>query len=506
MSGSSAVASSVPAPGLEVDEQPRPPFVVVPGPAESVPRDVSARVGGMLALVGVLLDPLIVAVTTGVLARWLFGAGNGQYTTAVTAVAVLSALLLLPTHRRGRTILRPSELMGTIASRLALAVVVVYQFLVIQPIDLLELPKESLQRLANLGVPMTVWVGSFAGVMLGRVVMFKVIHMVRSRGFDLEEVLIVGAGPVGCAIAEAIDQNPECGLATVGFLDRFDERLDHPILGRPDDLVEILEETGISEVILAFGAASESEVVGIVRQASHLPVQFYAVPRFFELGVATSPRGFEVDGLALTPLGRPGRHHRMWPLKRAFDISVSSFLLLVSAPLFLMCAAAVKATSRGPIFFRQERVSVGDVPFDILKFRTMRYVADPEEQARLDRRAQAVNLDDDRITPVGKFLRNSHLDELPQLLNVLRGDMSIVGPRPERPYWVDQHTTEVEGYRYRHRVPAGITGWAQVNGFWGDSSIETRVRLDNRYIENWSLWRDIVIGLRTIPTLLGKRR
>lgn len=103
-------------------------------------------------------------------------------------------------------------------------------------------------------------------------------------------------------------------------------------------------------------------------------------------------------------------------------------------------------------------------------------------------------------------MRKSHLDELPQLLNVLRGDMAIVGPRPERPYFVEQFSSEIDSYGHRHRVPVGITGWAQVNGYWGDSSIEARVRLDNRYIENWSLWRDIVIGLRTIPTLLGKRR
>ena len=114
--------------------------------------------------------------------------------------------------------------------------------------------------------------------------------------------------------------------------------------------------------------------------------------------------------------------------------------------------------------------------------------------------------DDDRVTAVGRFLRKSHLDELPQIINVLKGEMSIVGPRPERPYFVEQFTDEIDGYAERHRVPAGITGWAQVNGFWGDTSIEARVRLDNRYIENWSLWRDLVIALRTIPTLLGKRR
>jgi len=222
--------------------------------------------------------------------------------------------------------------------------------------------------------------------------------------------------------------------------------------------------------------------------------------------VGAGQGGFEVDGFAITPLGRPGRQHLMWPLKRAFDVAVSGFVLLAVSPVYLACALAVKLTSPGPVYFRQVRVSVDHVPFDILKFRTMKYVADPQKQAELDQRAQAVNLDDDRITPIGKFLRKSHLDELPQLLNVLKGEMSIVGPRPERPYFVDQHTATIEGYAHRHRVPAGITGWAQVNGFWGDSSLEARVRLDNRYIENWTPWRDLVIGLRTIPTLLGKRR
>jgi lipopolysaccharide/colanic/teichoic acid biosynthesis glycosyltransferase len=143
-------------------------------------------------------------------------------------------------------------------------------------------------------------------------------------------------------------------------------------------------------------------------------------------------------------------------------------------------------------------VGIGGRPFEILKFRTMKVNDDSATQWSVD--------EDDRVTAAGRFLRPSHLDELPQLLNVLRGEMSLVGPRPERPHFVEQFGAEIDGYHYRHRVPVGITGWAQVNGYWGDTSIERRVRLDNRYIENWSLWRDLVIGLRTIPTLLGRRR
>ena len=161
-------------------------------------------------------------------------------------------------------------------------------------------------------------------------------------------------------------------------------------------------------------------------------------------------------------------------------------------------AVAVKLTSRGPVFFRQVRCGLGGKPFEILKFRTMTVNDDSSTQWSVD--------GDERVTPVGRILRPSHLDELPQIFNVLRGDMSLVGPRPERPHFVEQFSSEVNGYDQRHRVPVGITGWAQVNGYWGDTSIERRVRLDNRYIENWSIWRDLVITMRTIPTLFGKRR
>jgi exopolysaccharide biosynthesis polyprenyl glycosylphosphotransferase len=399
--------------------------------------------------------------------------------------------LLVFTHRRGRRVRRPSETVAVIGMRIALA------------------PMIAMSPYWDRTVNTDLWIALVAftvpAVLIGRLLMFKLIHSVRARGFDLEDTIVVGAGPVGREVVEALEHHPEMGLLPVGFIDRYSERLPLPLLGRPEDLLEILEDTGARHVVLAFGAAPEVELVAHVRRCSHLPVRFYTIPRFFELGVSDRS-GIEVDGFTLIPLGRPGHHHIMWPIKRAIDLAISSVLLVLTAPVFAACALAVRLSGPGPIFFRQERVSVDNIPFEMLKFRTMRYVADPAEQARLDQRAQAVNLDDDRITSIGKFLRQSHLDELPQLLNVVRGDMALVGPRPERPYFVDKHSDEVSGYAYRHRVPAGITGWAQVNGFWGDSSLETRVRLDNRYIENWSPWRDLMIGLRTIPTLFGRRR
>ena len=275
-------------------------------------------------------------------------------------------------------------------------------------------------------------------------------------------------------------------------------RLPLPIVGRPEHLREIVARTGVRHVILAFGAAGEEELVSIIRSCGDQMVQFYAVPRLFELGVSAEDVGHEVAGLPLVPVRQPGASARTRHAKRAFDLVVSAILLVVTAPIMLACALAVKLSSSGPVFFRQVRVGIGGQPFEILKFRTMKVNDDSATTWSVH--------DDERVTRVGRFLRPSHLDELPQLINVLRGEMSLVGPRPERPHFVEQFGSEIDGYHFRHRVPVGITGWAQVHGYWGDTSIETRVRLDNRYIENWSLWRDLVIALRTVPTLLGKRR
>ena len=477
------------------DKPLRPDLALVHPPEPTPPALLATQaqrrgIGAWMWLVGIGIDAAIIA---GVPLVWNWNVTDFPIRRLVALYTLVAVAMLATTHRKGRLVPRPSELIGAVVTRLGLAPVIA----AVLTWWISTFDKNVWVKLMVLTVPL---------VLLGRLVTFKLVHAVRCRGYDLEDTIIVGAGSVGRDLAAAMEQNPDCGLLPVGFVDRFEERLSHPLIGRPEDLLAILEETQVRHVILGFGGATESELVSYVRECAHLPVQFYTVPRFFELGVSAGTQGFEVDGFAVTRLGRAGRHHLMWPLKRAFDIAVAGFILLLTSPVYLACAVAVKLTSPGPVYFRQVRVSVDHVPFDILKFRTMKYVADPQKQAELDQRAQAVNLDDDRITPIGKFLRKSHLDELPQLLNVLKGEMSIVGPRPERPYFVDQHSMEIEGYAARHRVPAGITGWAQVNGFWGDSSLEARVRLDNRYIESWTPWRDLVIGLRTIPTLLGKRR
>lgn len=407
--------------------------------------------------------------------------------------AIIGTALLWPTLRRGRLSLTASEGLLSIIGRVCLTPVFTLMIVAVVK-GLLGWGYADAKILWIAGIAFA----TVPTVLLGRLISSKLVRVIRAKGYDLEDVIIVGTGPIGVEVAQSLLDNPEFGLVPCGFVDRFDDEMMLPVIGRPENLREILHVTGVRHVVLAFGAAEEEELVGIVRRCSDQIVQFWAVPRLFELGVSADTVGQELSGLPIVEVRRPATAASMWPAKRMFDVVTAGLLTILASPLLVLCAAAVRFTSRGPIFFKQVRIGIGGRPFEILKFRTMRVNDDSATQWTVD--------DDDRVTRVGRFLRPTHLDELPQLINVLRGEMSLVGPRPERPHFVEQFASEIDDYEYRHRVPVGITGWAQVNGYWGDTSIETRVRLDNRYIENWSLWRDLVIGLRTIPTLLGKRR
>jgi len=470
------------------------PALSAKGKAESLtvlPLRQRRAVGRTLVLLGHLFD--LSALALPLMLGYIFL--NNQISLKMVALfAVVGTALLWPTARRGRHAVAPSDGLASVVARIGLAPVVTLIIMSIVNMGRFGLPSESIDvfviaQIVLFTVPL---------VLLGRLVSFRLVASARSKGYDLEDALIIGVGPIGLDVAQALIDTPSFGLVPCGFVDRFNEEFPLPVLGRPENLPEILEQTGIRHVVLAFGSAGEEELVSIIRRCQDRMVHFYAVPRLFELGLPAGDMGYEVSGLPLVPVHRPGMSCNMWPAKRAFDLVAAAILFLLTLPLLIACALAVKLTSRGPVFFRQVRIGVGGRPFEILKFRSMKVNDESCTQWSVD--------EDERVTRVGSFLRPSHLDELPQLMNVLRGDMSLVGPRPERPHFVEQFSSEIDSYEYRHRVPVGITGWAQVNGYWGDTSIETRVRLDNRYIENWSLWGDLVIGLRTIPTLLGKRR
>ena len=465
--------------------------VLIREPQTAVPQQERRAVGRVLRLLGHLLDGLALAAPL-VLSGLLLD--RPIQLKVILLFSAVGMALLWPTARRGRLVAAPSERLLSIVGRVGLAPVVTLIIISMIQMDQLTSDGRSIDVLA-IG---QIVIATLPLILLGRLITYRLVGLARSRGYDLEDTLIIGTGPIGLEVAEALTDNPEFGLVASGFVDRYEDTAPLPVVGRPEHLPEILRLTNVRHVILAFGAADDPELVGIVRRCHDLPVQFYAVPRLFELGVSAEDVGHEVSGLPLVPVRRPGASASLWPAKRALDLVTAALLLVLVSPILVACALAVKLTSTGPVFFRQVRIGVGGRPFEILKFRTMRVNEDSATQWSVH--------EDDRVTRVGRFLRPTHLDELPQLINVLRGEMSLVGPRPERPHFVEQFGEEIDGYHFRHRVPVGMTGWAQVNGYWGDTSIETRVRLDNRYIENWSLWRDLVIGLRTIPTLLGKRR
>lgn len=220
------------------------------------------------------------------------------------------------------------------------------------------------------------------------------------------------------------------------------------------------------------------------------------MPRFFELGVAKEgPFTDDLWGIPLVRLRRSALRTVAWRTKRAFDLTIGSILLIVSLPLFAAAAAAVRLSSPGSIFFRQQRIGQRGEIFELLKFRIFLVNRDADTTWTVT--------EDERRTTVGRLMRKLSVDELPQLINVMRGEMSLVGPRPERPYFADQFRVAVPGYDDRHRVPAGMTGWAQVHGLRGDTSIKDRAVFDNHYVENWSLWRDLVILVRTIGTVVN---
>jgi exopolysaccharide biosynthesis polyprenyl glycosylphosphotransferase len=333
-------------------------------------------------------------------------------------------------------------------------------------------------------------------VLLGRGVAYKLVRDARAHGFILEPTLIIGCGTLGVRAAKTLQEHTEFGLVPIGFLDTFDDDdLPLPIVGEPQDLERVVRQYRVQRVIVAFGATRDPEMVPILRACDRLPVEIHVLPRFFELGVGPEgPTTEDLWGIPLHRLRRSALRTAAWRTKRATDIIGASLLLLVSSPAFAAAALTIWLSSRGPVFFRQNRVGQRGEIFGLLKFRTLRENEDSDTTWSV--------ADDDRQTWIGKLLRRTSLDELPQLINILRGEMSLVGPRPERPYFVDQFRVAVPGYDDRHRVPAGLTGWAQIHGLRGNTSIQDRAVFDNHYVEHWSLWRDVVIMVRTLGAVI----
>jgi exopolysaccharide biosynthesis polyprenyl glycosylphosphotransferase len=328
---------------------------------------------------------------------------------------------------------------------------------------------------------------------------YGLVRWARSTGRIAHRTLILGAGQVGTYLAGTLSQHPEYGLQPIGFLD-VDAGGKHTspqlrILGRPENLVEVLLDHEVRNVVVAFGRMREADMVDVIRTCDRMHCEVFVVPRLFELQHV----GGDMDtawGMPLTRLRRATYRTKAWQLKRAMDIAFSGLALLLLSPLMLLVALLVRLEGGPGILFRQERVGVDGRHFQLMKFRSLKPVDETESATNWN------IAHDDRLGPVGRFLRRSSIDELPQLLNILRGDMSLVGPRPERPHFVSEFRQAHPHYVARHRVPSGLTGLAQVHGLRGDTSIAERARFDNYYIENWSLWLDVKILLRTAMSVL----
>lgn len=323
---------------------------------------------------------------------------------------------------------------------------------------------------------------------------YAAVRQLRRRHLFDHRTLILGAGRVGAQIAQAAAEHPEFALQPVGFLDSspflVDGDLPLPVLGGTDALATAITNEGARHVVIAFGSAREADMVSMIRTCDRLDCEIFFVPRLFELH-AVSCDMEEVLGLPLVRLRRAAFRTYGWRLKRIMDVVFATIICTLLAPLIGAIALGLRVTSGPNVLFRQERVGLDGNRFRLFKFCTLRPEDDEESQTLWNVSA------DERLTPFGRLLRRSSLDELPQLFNVLRGEMSLVGPRPERPHFVERFSGSFPRYGARSRVPSGLTGWAQIHGLRGDTSIEERARFDNYYIENWSMWLDVKILLRT---------
>ena len=325
------------------------------------------------------------------------------------------------------------------------------------------------------------------------------VRMIRRRGRNLRHAAVIGVGRLGQIAVRTLERNSWTGINVAYFIShrpqaRRDTCLGRPVRGGLDDLEVTLERNPVDSVYLAVPNAQASCVPDILRRLERFAVDVRIIPdvqpRYLPQSMAVS----ELDGMPILSYRECPLHGLGGVTKRVVDIVGSALGLLIFSPVMLACAIAVRLSGPGPIIFKQRRVSIGGETFKIYKFRTMYQVEDEQRPGG----ARWTERDDPRITPVGRLLRRASLDELPQLLNVLKGQMSLVGPRPERPELIERFREDWRGYMLRQHVKAGMTGWAQVNGLRGDTSLKKRLQYDLHYIRHWSVWFDLKILWLTI--------
>jgi exopolysaccharide biosynthesis polyprenyl glycosylphosphotransferase len=338
-------------------------------------------------------------------------------------------------------------------------------------------------------------------VIMGREAHRIIDWSVKRRGIARDNLLIVGTGRIARDIAQRIQRNPHFGYNIVGVVDAIVKPKGHmmglPFLGVYHELPQIVDRHDIEQVIIALPDAKRSELVELVTLLQRGRVDIKIYPDIFAY-IAGDLNVDDLDGTPLLTVRDIALRGWKLSLKRAMDFIASLLGLIFLSPLMLLITLLIRLDSPGPIFYSQIRMGLDGRPFPVLKFRSMRVDAEAAGPGW-------TVANDPRVTRVGSFLRRTELDELPQLINVLLGQMSLVGPRPERPFYVQRFREQIPRYMERHREKAGMTGWAQVNGLRGDTPIAERTRYDLWYVENWSLWLDIKIILRTLWMIVVRK-
>jgi Undecaprenyl-phosphate glucose phosphotransferase len=343
------------------------------------------------------------------------------------------------------------------------------------------------------------WLLSIGLVWFSRAAFREMLRFARRRGYNLRGAVIVGAGEPVEAVLQRLQARPDVGIQVLGLVgDDKDGARGARWLGGYSDLRAVLDGHEVDHVILALAHEDYARLPGLLDAIGDEPVTIHVVPDLFRF---TSLRGGveEFEGIAFIHLRDSPLHGWNQLVKRGFDLALAVAVLVLLSPVMLGIALAVRLTSRGPILYRQDRMGLDGQRFQMLKFRTMKVNAESSTGPVWASAADA------RRTPIGAFLRRFSLDELPQFVNVLRGEMSAVGPRPERPVFVERFRRTVPGYMLRHKVKSGITGWAQVHGLRGNTSLDKRIQHDIEYIERWSLWLDLKIIVLTVVRVLFDR-
>lgn len=465
------------------------------------------RVDPWFSLITVAVDVLYASISVVLAHWWISGDVGARGLAAWSWIFVPILIVVLSTRSMYRQRLNQrfvddyEPLQTSIAvSTLATLTVIL---MVVPPLNPGELagtyvrPSELVLR---------IWVCAAILIPAVRLVRSLVNRYLRRKYHVGAPALIIGSGPVAAALITRMRQVPDYGLWPAGMLDELRPEdadvVGVPYLGTTADLESAVRATHAEELVVAPSLASDERLARTAHRAYELGLRVRVVPRLMD-AVSGAARVEHLGGIPLMELGYINPKGWQFAVKHGLGRTIAGLGLLLISPVFITLALLVKFSSPGPILFRQQRVGRDGRVFDCLKFRSMRPVDPAEAKFELQEGAAPGGVEgEDRRTWIGKIMRKTSLDELPQLLNVLNGDMALVGPRPERPDFVELFEMNVRRYGERHRVKAGITGWAQVHGLRGQTSIAERAEFDNYYIENWSLHLDIKILLLTVLAVL----